>query len=124
MTRISFFFIALLILGNPTVFARVAHQKADLFAVILQTASPEPGTAESGSSQSEWAFPGFSLMVDHGSHSSSKFHHEEDGKAHGFSFEKWDRHRGLRHLGCACVKWILVLLHLAVIFVAFIHQLH
>jgi hypothetical protein len=124
MTRISFFFIAFLILGNPAVVANAVDQHAELFTIVLQSGSFESAPAESGHLQPEWATPGFGLMMDHGSHSSSKFHHEEDGKAHGFSFEKWDRHRGLRQIGCACLKCILILLHLTIILVAFMHQIH
>lgn len=124
MTRISFFFIALLILGIPAGVASTAGQKADYFLATVQAGSMESPSPESGHSQSDWAVPGFSLMLDHGSHGASKFHHEEDGKSHGFSFEKWDRHRGLRQFGCTCVKYILVLLHLAIILVAFMHQIH
>jgi hypothetical protein len=124
MTRISVLFIALLVLGNPTAIAITDATHAAYTQETIRAISSEGSTQGTGASGKEQANAGFTFVLDQGSHGSSKFHHEEDGKSHGFSFEKWDRHRGLRQLGCACLKWLLVLLHLTIIVVAFMHQLH
>ena len=122
MTRTFLFLSTLMLLVFQVSFAseqsRLLHRGATIDHA--QTDSHTP----SQTGHSDFVIPGIGWMIEHHGHSAGKFHHEEDGKHHGFCFDRLGRRHWTGHLTCACLKCFLVIMHLLLIAIAFLHQLH
>lgn len=122
MTRTIFLFASLLILQFQVTLADTKSATL-LSSAVADITHPEK-PMDPGMPQQDPLSHGLGWMIDHSHHLGGKFHHEEDGKLHGFCFDKMNRRHWLTSVTCICLKCVLVFVHLALILVAFVHHLH
>ena len=124
MTRSCFLFIIVLAVQLNAVFglANASDLEKANFSVVYNQQENHSGTHSVHGP--EGLLLGLGWNAEHGGQLNARFHHEEDGHLHGFCFDRLNRRSWFRRISCVLLKSVLVLIHLALILVAFLHILH
>lgn len=124
MTRSCFLYTATLVLQSFLVFAFSENVKTNPVQFNGNHIQQELGYGQPSEFGTEGILLGMGWNVEHSGHSYTKFHHEEDGHFHGFCFDRLNRRSWFRKASCLVLKCILVVVHIVLIIVAFLHTLH
>ncbi|MCU0380260.1 MAG: hypothetical protein MUE58_03630 [Chitinophagaceae bacterium] len=120
VTRLLAATLIMILIARPVWADRRASDESGKISVSHWVERP---AQESMTREAEQMVISIGMILEHGEHG-TRFHHEEDGKWHGFYFDRIRRKPSMRDFKCFCLKFMLGVLHIVLILVAFLHLLH